>query len=323
MTAVHAPEELGLRRRIQRLADETGVIAGLALDHRDSFRTTVRDRIGRDLRDPLLRTLKRHLAAALAPHASAMMLDEELGREALRAGVLPANVGLLMPLEEQGYEALGDDPITTFLPHFGPLHASQWGADACKLLIPYRPDRTRAASCQEATIRSAAAACHDLGLPLLVEPVVYRLRDESLESFRHSLPALLIESVERVSVLGVDVLKLQFPLLDGDTLSGAAQQDAQLVCERMDAATRGIPWVVLGGTAAPADFEVRLRIACSAGASGFLVGRPLWKQALAADIHTVEEITLRRCVPILKKWHQIARSRAAPVVERLARRDPA
>ena len=131
--------DVGRRRRLARLGGADGIVAGIALDHRDSLRVVLEQRGLRGLTTADLRRQKRALATALAPAATAIMLDAELGREALEAGAIPASVGLIMPLEAQGYEA-PDVPLARLLDDFSPAEAARYGADACKLLLPYRAD---------------------------------------------------------------------------------------------------------------------------------------------------------------------------------------
>src|SRR6185295_13339473 len=123
-----------------RLGGPRGVIAGIAIDHRDSLRVMLEALGSTGQGTAELRSLKLALTRALAPAATAIMLDEELGGLALEAGAVPATVALIMPLEAQGYETTGDGPTTALLDDFSPAAAVRYGADACKLLLPYRPD---------------------------------------------------------------------------------------------------------------------------------------------------------------------------------------
>ena len=154
-----AAAAVGRHRRLFRLGGQRGVIAGIAIDHRDSLRVMLDQRGSTGLGTAELRSLKLALTRALAPAATAVMLDEELGGLALEAGAVPATVALIMPLEAQGYETTGDGPATTLLDDFSPAAALRYGADACKLLLPYRIDDAGAAAGQEALVSSTAVAC--------------------------------------------------------------------------------------------------------------------------------------------------------------------
>ncbi len=280
-----AASAVGRQRRLARLGGVKGVIAGIALDHRDSLRVLL-ERRRVTLAIPELRAVKLALARTLAPLATAIMLDDELGQAALEAGAVPASVGLIMPLEAQGYETAGDGRVTTLLPDFGPSDALRYGADACKLLVPYRADDARSAAQQDELVRSTVAACHDVGLPLVVEPVVYRWSSESADGFVGVYSGLVVEAATRLRPLGVDLLKLPFPVHEG---SPGEEVGALEACRAL------------------------VRLAGSAGASGFLVGRGIWGPALASDLQEVERLAATISGPAFERCRAAAEATARPL----------
>ena len=304
-----ASSAVGRRRRLARLGGVNGVISGIALDHRDSLRVLLARR-GLALETSELRAVKLALARTLAPRATAIMLDEELGQAALQAGVIPASVGLIMPLEAQGYEAAGDGRVATLLPDFGPSDALRYGADACKLLVPYRADDEHSAAQQDELVRSTAAACHEVGLPLVVEPVVYRWSTESAATFGDVYTSLVVSATTRLQPLGVDLLKLPFPVLEG---SSAGEVGAREACRALAAACRGTPWVLLGAGVDMDTFVEQVRLAGSAGASGFLVGRGIWGPALAWDPREVERLAATVSGPAFERCREAAAMTARPL----------
>ncbi len=298
------------RLRLLRLAGDRGIVAGIALDHRDSLRSILERRGLVGLTDAAMRSLKVRLARALAPAATAIMLDEEFGGEALDAGVVPASVGLIMPLEAQGYEMVEDGRTTTLLADFSPDHARRRGADACKLLLPYRVDHEPSAIRQDALVEAAARTCHEAGLPLVVEPVVYRWSTEPAATYAGAYGRLAIEAVARIRALGPDLLKLPFPVLGLATDGEAAALEA---CRALDTACAGTPWVLLGAGADTATFIDQIRIAGTAGASGFLAGRGIWAAALGRDPDEVERVALAVCRPDFERCRAMAERVARPI----------
>lgn len=298
------------RRRLLRLGGDRGIVAGIAIDHRDSLRTTLERQGLGGLTDVDLRTLKLRLARALAPAATAIMLDEEFGGPALDAGVVPASVGLIMPLEAQGYEAVADGRTTTRLDDFGPDDALRRGADACKLLVPYRVDHEPSALHQDALVEATAADCHAVGLPLVVEPVVYRFSTEPRTSYEDAYRGLVMAAVTRLQPLGVDLLKLPFPVLDP---AADGEADALEACRELNRACAGTPWVLLGAGADPETFIAQVRIAGTAGASGFLAGRGIWAAALGSDPDVAERIAREVCRPVLERCRVMAEQVARPL----------
>jgi tagatose 1,6-diphosphate aldolase len=300
----------GRRRRLLRLGGTTGIVAGIAIDHRDSLRVVLERRGLTGLGDVDLRQLKLRLARTFAPNATAIMLDAELGDLALTTGVIPPSVGLIMPLEAQGYEAGGDERTTSLLPDFPPAAAARYGADACKVLLPYRVDLPAAAARQEALVRTTAVACHDHGLPIVIEPVAYRLSSGSAGTYAAAYPELVIGAATRLHHLGVDLLKLPFPVLD---LESTPERVALAVCQALDAACAGTPWVLLGAGVDTATFLDQIRLAGQAGASGFLAGRGIWGPTLDADPDETERLAVRIGLPDFARCRAAAEQFARPL----------
>lgn len=302
--------ETGRRRRLLRLGGPDGIVAGIAIDHRDSLRVVLEGRGFTGYAADDLREMKLRLARSLAPAATAIMLDADLGGPALEAGVVPPWVGLIMPLEAQGYEAAGDERITSLLADFSPATALRYGADACKLLLPYRVDHDASAARQDALVRSTARACHALGLPLVIEPVVYRRSTEPPGAYAAAYPRLVLGAVARLQPLGADLLKLPFPV---DDLAAATEPVALAACRALDTACNGTPWVLLGAGAETAIFLDQIRLAGMAGASGFLAGRGIWGPALAIDPGETERLAARTSLPDLERCREVAERFARPL----------
>src|SRR5207245_1037852 len=55
--------------------------------------------------------------------------------------------------------------------------------------------------------------------------------------------------------------------------------DVRGFCETINAAAR-VPWVILSAGVDIQEFLVSVDLACDAGASGFLCGRAIWKEAV-------------------------------------------
>jgi tagatose-1,6-bisphosphate aldolase len=301
---------VGRRRRLRRLAGRDGVIAGIAIDHRDSLRVMLERQGSAGLSTADLRVLKLALTRALAPSATAIMLDEEFGGLALEAGAVPSWVGLIMPLEAQGYETIGDGSATTLLDDFSPAVALHYGADACKLLLPYRSDAAGAAARQDALVATTAAACHEVGLPLVVEPVIYRRPTEPAAAYADGYLRLLLDAVRRLQPLGADLLKVPFPVLDLKATSEAAALDA---CHALGEACAATPWVLLGAGVDTDTFVEQIRLAGTAGAAGFLAGRGIWGRALVSDAREMERIATDVCRPDLERCREVAERVATPL----------
>lgn len=286
------------------------MIAGIALDHRDSLRVVLEREGLAGLTTAELRMLKVRLARALSPAATAVMIDEEFGGQALDEGAVPPSVGLIMPLEAQGYEGIGDGRTTTLLSDFSPADALARGADACKVLLPYRVDHAASAIAQDATVEAAVAASHAVGLPLVLEPVVYRWSSESQSAYAAGHRRLLLAAVERLRPLGADLLKLPFPIPDGATGGGGPAREA---CHELAEACAGTPWVLLGAGVATETFLEQVQMTGEAGASGFLAGRGIWSGALRRDLDETERLAMTVARPAFEGCRRVAERSARPL----------
>ena len=266
--------DLGRRRRLHRISTG-GVFALVAVDHRDSLRIAFEARGVTAPEGAAIGALKAEIVAALAPAATGVLIDAEHGAAVLAdgSGGAPA---VVMPLEAQGYADAESGRVTSFLPGWGPGEALAAGADACKLLLPFRADHDASAGPQLEVVAAAVERSHAAGLPLVLEPIVYRLEGEDESAHAAAFPGLVVAGAERLVPLGADIMKVQFPR------AGDPNAEREW-CGRLDATCGQTPWVLLGGGAAHETFAGQVEVACRAGASGYIVGRTAWEGAVTAD----------------------------------------
>lgn len=236
----------------------------LALDHRDAMRNAYR-RVGiEQVDETMMAQAKAHVIDALGASCSAVLLDASCVSRCRREGV-----GLLMPVEAQGHEALEGGRLTRLLDDFGPADAARLGAQGCKLLLYYRCDHVATAGRQLELARAVAADVHRHGLALVVEPLVYRLRDEDEQQFAGVFAELVVSGARDLAQAGADLLKVQYP-------------GSETACRLVTEAAWPLHWTLLGGSEIDGEtFLAQLGVACEAGASGFIAGRAIWGGALA------------------------------------------
>ena len=149
------------------------------------------------------------------------------------------------------------------------------GIDGLKLLLPYHPESASAAAKRE-WVAQLVAECAAQDLPFFLEPIAHPLRAGERLS-RAELRAAVVDFAAEFSALGVDVLKLQFPV-------AAAESDDEgewrAACQEVSAACT-VPWTLLSAGVDYATFARQARVACAAGASGVMVGRALWAEAVS------------------------------------------
>jgi tagatose 1,6-diphosphate aldolase len=268
--AVSTTPRPGTRRGLDACASARGTFAVLALDHRQNLRKELHPDAPESTTYEEMVEFKRAVIRALAPHATGSLLDPEIGAaQCIADGSLPGNAGLLVAIEATGYLGDATARMSRILPGWSVEQAKRMGASAAKLLVYYHPHAANAAD-QERLVADVAADCRRHDLALFVEPLGFdpetggKLRGEARRQ-------CVIETARRLTDLGGDILKAEFPY-DVSVTDEAAWADA---CAELDAASR-VPWVLLSGGVDDATFEAQVASACRAGASGVLVGRSVW-----------------------------------------------
>lgn len=246
-----------------------GIIVGLAVDHRDSFGAALRER-GIPDDDAHVRAIKLDVIEALSGDVGMLLLDADTLAWAREDSGTNAVAGsrFAMPLEAQGYGPFHAVERTELLEHPTPSEVAAAGAVAAKLLLPYRPDLVVQAQVQRTVAAAAIAMSHAVGLPLILEPIVWSAPGDQLDPAR--LAELVVDAARSLAPLAPGLLKLQYP-------------GSRTACDAVHAACGGHPWVLLGGGAPLARLERQLADACAAGAIGCIVGRSLFDGALDAD----------------------------------------
>jgi tagatose-1,6-bisphosphate aldolase len=268
---------LGTRRGLRACSSEHGTFAVLALDHRQNLRRELRpDALDAVTYNEMVE-FKRAVVRALAPVATGTLLDPEIGAaQAIDDGSMPDRAGLIVAVEATGYEGPETARVSRVLDGWGVEKVRRLGASAAKLLVYYHPDAPNAAD-QERLVADVAAACRALDLALFVEPLGFSLvAGERLTG--EARRRLVIETARRLTAIGGDILKAEFPY-DAAITDREAWREA---CEELDAAS-AVPWVLLSGGVDEATFEAQVETACRAGASGVLVGRSVWAEAATME----------------------------------------
>jgi tagatose 1,6-diphosphate aldolase len=270
---------IGKIRGLQQIADRTGTMAMCAMDHRGSMQRMIQRDDPERVTPQTLTAYKRDLTEALAPESTAVLLDPLYGAaQSIAAGALLGSVGLLVSLEESGYEADAQGRVTTLLPNWSVDKIKRMGASAVKILLYYRPDLRENALSQQAVVARVAEDCRRADIPFLLEPIAYPSGESDREParFAERKTDLVVESARQLSGLGIDVLKAEFP---ADMRYEKDEKRLRLACERLNEAST-VPWILLSAGVSFEEFARQVEIACRAGASGFLGGRAIWEEAM-------------------------------------------
>jgi len=264
---------IGKLRGLQQISSERGTFTALALDHRQNLRKANPAFVSNEE----LSRFKLDVTSALASRATAVLLDPEVSAaQAIAGGAIPKDVGLVVAVESTGYTGDTTARQEQIIPGWSVEKAKRMGASAIKLLVYYHPD-SQTASEIELFTKKIAEDCTKHDLVLMLEPLSYSL-DEDQRFSSEEKRYVVVETAKRLTPLGVDILKAEFPL-------DAAETDQKVwadACAEISAVS-SIPWILLS---AAVDYEVFLQqvtIACKAGASGIAVGRAVWKETVMMD----------------------------------------
>jgi tagatose-1,6-bisphosphate aldolase len=264
------PISIGKLRGLQQISSLRGTFTALALDHRQNLRKANSAFVD----DAELSRFKLDVTSALASRATSVLLDPEVSAaQAIAARAIPNNVGLVVAVESTGYTGDATARHAQIIPGWSVEKAKRMGASAIKLLVYYHPDSPTAVEIEDFASK-IADDCNKHDLVLMLEPLSYSL-DESKKLSSEEKRYVVVETAKRLTPLGADILKAEFPL-DVNDPDEAKWMSA---CKEISSASI-VPWILLS---AAVDYETFLRqvtVACTAGASGIAVGRAVWKEAV-------------------------------------------
>jgi tagatose 1,6-diphosphate aldolase len=266
---------IGKIRGLQQCSTARGAISVLALDHRNNLRAAMRPDAPNAVTAQELTTFKQQVIGALAPASTAVLLDPQFGAaQCIAAGSLPGAVGLLVAVEASGYTGDPAARHSAIAPGWSVAKTRRMGASAIKLLVYYHPSAPTAPEI-EALVAQVGEHCRQEDIVFFLEPLSYSLDLTAKKLAPAERHDVVLESARRLTPLGVDVLKAEFPLdvkAEPDEVAWAA------ACTELSAAST-IPWVLLSASVDYDTFLRQVTIACRQGASGVAVGRAVWQEA--------------------------------------------
>jgi tagatose 1,6-diphosphate aldolase/sulfofructosephosphate aldolase len=295
---------------LDAISGEDGVLAIIAMDQRNTLRRMFAA-VGIQATDEDLRQSKTDVARALSPAASGILFDPTYGVPAvMESGALDRGCGLLVASEPSQRGAHNGEPRT----HRDPTLDARWvrdlGGDANKFLAQLRADRPAprdgepdlAAECLEA-VRQVVDDCRAVGIPSVIENLVYPLPGEDLTGKRRE--DAIVEAARALNELDIDLLKLEYP--------GSPEG-----CRRL-ASVLNRPWAVLSAGVPFEAFTDVLRVSFDdGGACGFIAGRSVWRESLpltGAERRAFLDTVAR---PRLDTLRAVAADRARPWTESAA-----
>lgn len=288
------------------LARESGGLAMVAMNHRESLRTVLADASAGTgappATDQMLLDVKLDVASALGPFASGFLIDREIGFEQVRdQHLLPSSTGLIVAADALICRTAGtaDGPDLDAL--FGAGDFDLSGVTALELSLTWRRDDQRQARVELARRFAELAGHHQV---LSVLKTVVRPSDDELDDPAWDRAAAVRDAAADLSVVGQSLYIVQVPF-------GGARMGQELdeECHLLGTCIAG-PWVVESHGVSAGSFPDAVTAACRAGASGFLAGQALWADVVGrADLRlALHEVS----VPRLRRLAQIVDEHARP-----------
>ena len=282
----------GKQKGLEAIADSRGVIAALAIDQRSALCklfTAATGIAGDQIPRELLEQFKEAVSRILTPHASAILLDPEIGLSAAKQRT--KNVGLLLAYEQTGYDKSVAGRLPRLLDGWSAQTLAAAGADGIKTLLYYSPfSATAVNDLKRDWVQRVGEECAAQDVPYFLELVAYH--DEMNEKGREFAvlkPEVVTRGIEEFSEpqYRVDVLKVGVPVNMAFVGSGKSQnavytrEEAEEHFRRAAAAARK-PFIYLSEGVSNEMFSETLQLAAEARAtfSGVLCGRATWKDGV-------------------------------------------
>mgnify|MGYP002680953354 CR=1 FL=1 len=253
---------------INDITRASGGFAMLAVDQREAMRMMFAAAgAPAPVADSVLTDFKVNAAKALSPYAMIVAADE----------FIPGNG---IPVDS----VVIDRKIN-------PLQIKQDGGKALKLLVLWRSDED--AQQRLDMVKEFNELCHSHGLVSIIEPVVRPPR----RGDKFDREQAIIDAAKELGDSGADLYKVEMPLY-----GKGPQQELLSASQRLNDHIN-MPWVILSSGVDEKLFPRAVRVAMTAGASGFLAGRAVWASVVGLPDN---ELMLRDvCAPKLQQLGDI------------------
>jgi sulfofructosephosphate aldolase len=275
----------------------------VAVDQREALRGMFAAHQSTPVPDSQLTQFKVDVARELSPFASALLVDQEFGIDAIiDQKVLAPTCGLIAAADLLVGPAGGAATDTAVDPDVDPIRMRDIGSVGLKFLVLWRNDESPESRLK--LVDEFNALCEKSGLPSIIEVIVKPPTDSSRSFDREEE---LIIAAKEAANWKADLYKAEVPFHgEGDLL--AITRNAQRITEAV-----GTPWVVLSNGVKAPFFADAVKACAQGGASGFLAGRAVWADIVGAtDIPAaLREVS----IPRLEKLAEIVDQYARPWID--------
>lgn len=248
----------------------SGGFAMLAVDQREAMRLMFAAAgAPQPVTDQVLTDFKVNAAKTLSPYASAILVDQQFCyRQVVEQQAIAPSCGLIVAAD--AFIPGNGIPVDSVAidKRVDPQAVKRDGAKALKLLVLWRSDEDADARLE--MVREFNQLCHTNGLVSIIEPVVRPPRKGDTFDREQAI----IDAARELGDSGADLYKVEMPLY------GKGSQSALLSAAQKLNDNIAMPWVILSSGVDEKLFPRAVRVAMTAGASGFLAGRAVWSSVV-------------------------------------------
>jgi sulfofructosephosphate aldolase len=272
----------------------------VAVDQREALRGMFAAHQSDPVPDSQLTQFKVDVARELSPFASALLVDQEFGIDAIiDQKALVDTCGLIAAADLLVGPPGGAATDTAIDPDVDPLRMRDIGSVGLKFLVLWRNDESP--DVRARLVEDFNQLCKVSGLPSIIEIIVKPPMD-STKSFNREEE--LIIAAREAATWKPDLYKAEVPF-HGEGDLNLVTKNAERISEAI-----GSPWVVLSNGVKQPFFNDAVKACAMGGASGFLAGRAVWADIVgAADIpKALREVS----IPRLQRLAEIVDTHAKP-----------
>ena len=289
-----------MRKPLTKLARPSGALAMVAVDQREALRGMFAAHQSTPVSDSQLTQFKVDVARELSPFASALLVDQEFGIDAIiNQKALQGGCGLIAAADLLVGPPGGAATDTAIDPDVDPIRMLDIGSVGLKFLVLWRNDESP--DVRAKLVEDFNKLCDVSGLPSIIEIIVKPPTDSS-RSFNREEE--LIIAAREAAAWKPDLYKAEVPFHGEGDLS-LVTKNAERISEAI-----GSPWVVLSNGVKQPFFNEAVKACAMGGASGFLAGRAVWADIVgSADIpKALREVS----IPRLEQLAEIVDTHAKP-----------
>ena len=273
-------------RDLSKLARPSGGLAMVAVDQREALRGMFAAHQSSPVPDSQLTQFKVDVARELTPFASALLVDQEFGIDAIVDQKAMANgAGLIAAADLLIGPAGGAATDTAVDAQVDPIRMKSIGAAGLKFLVLWRKDESPEVRLK--LVNQFKEYCDKVDLPSIIEIIVKPPKNSQVAFDRE---AQIVEAAKEARSWKPDLYKAEVPFHGEGDLS-KIENNAELISDAIQG-----PWVVLSNGVKQPNFAEAVKACCKGGASGFLAGRAVWADIVGStDIpKALREISIPR-----------------------------